>query len=199
MNADLQFQSFSQAGQDRFVWEVLGPRDHGTFLDIGANHPVEKNNTWALERMGWTGICVEADPACAKLLREQRKATVIEDDATRLDYGDILMRVARMGHMDYLSLDVDEASLDALKKVMESGVRFNVLTVEHDAYRFGDKRRGEMVGMLIHHGYFVLCDEVCDQGLPFEIWAVDVHLEGMCDKRWWRADPTDWKEFFDRA
>jgi len=54
------------------VWEFFERRRSGVFVDVGANHPTEHNQTWFLELQGWTGVLLEANPVLAKLLREQR-------------------------------------------------------------------------------------------------------------------------------
>lgn len=190
----MNFKSHSQAGQDRLAFELIG--ESGTFLDIGANHPVEISNTYALEQMGWHGILVENDANCVKLLREQRafESIVINADATKIHWREW---VSGQWNFDYLSLDVDEASLTVLKLLMESGLRFKVLTVEHDAYRFGTARRDEMVMTLEKHGYKVLCRDVCDQGMPFEIWAVDPLTVDMAKAdKFRRYEQTDWRNFW---
>lgn len=189
----MNFESHSQAGQDRFVWELLGP-EWGIFLDIGANHPTEISNTYALEQMGWNGALVENDAHCVELLKAQRKSLVIPGDATKVDWEVVLSGATRM---DYLSLDVDVASLAVLQNLMNFGPRFTVLTVETDAYRFGEARRDAMAAMLRSNGCDILCADVCDQGLSFEIWAVDPLAVDMTKaEKFRRSEPTDWKEFF---
>lgn len=183
------FDSRSQAAQDRFAFELIG--EGGTYLDIGASHPSERSNTFALEKQGWTGILVENDEHCVGLLKAMRSKRLIAEDATGVDWKVELKNHPRI---DYLSLDVDEASLTVLRNVLDSGVRFRVLTIEHDEYRFGTERRLEMVRLLTEHGYTVLCDQVSDQGLSFEIWAVERGMK--VSARFVRSGPTNWKEFF---
>lgn len=190
----MSFESHSQAGQDRFVREVLGADYIGSFLDIGANHPVDRSNTFALEQhMGWTGLCVENDANCVRLLREQRTAEIVDGDATR-----VTLKMKR--DYDYLSLDVDESSEAALGHLLGIAGRFKVLTVEHDAYRFGEERRRRMVHLLRAAGYEILCGEVCDQGMSFEVWAVDQSL--LTAHQGWRAQwfkrvgRVEWRTFF---
>lgn len=56
----LQGESFSQSGQDKFIyWMVFGEGYKGFFLDVGGNDPIEINNTYFLERKGWTGMAFE--------------------------------------------------------------------------------------------------------------------------------------------
>jgi FkbM family methyltransferase len=53
----------SQIGQDRWVSQSVFPdvRD-GYFLDVGSADGFVDSNTWALERSGWTGVCVDPFP-----------------------------------------------------------------------------------------------------------------------------------------
>lgn len=44
----------------------------GTFVDIGCNHPVENNNTYLFYRLGWRGLCIDANPVFAPLYAELR-------------------------------------------------------------------------------------------------------------------------------
>src|ERR1700733_8001421 len=54
---------YSQLGQDRLVFELLGGKRGGFFLDSGAADGVIASNTYVLETdLGWTGICVEPNP-----------------------------------------------------------------------------------------------------------------------------------------
>lgn len=41
-------------------------------MDVGANHPVDFNQTWFLEQQGWSGILIEANPDLTPLLQAQR-------------------------------------------------------------------------------------------------------------------------------
>ena len=55
-------RSYSQYGQDDYVRERLLPGPHGYFVDIGADDGVDRNNTYAFELTGWTGLCIEPSP-----------------------------------------------------------------------------------------------------------------------------------------
>ncbi len=48
------------------------------FVDLAANHPREGSSTYELEQHGWTGLCIEPNPAYASLLRAQRNCTVMD-------------------------------------------------------------------------------------------------------------------------
>lgn len=55
----------SQEGQDKWVdQEIFGGKRHGTFVDLGCYDGVTYSNTWYFERkLGWSGVCVEPNPA----------------------------------------------------------------------------------------------------------------------------------------
>ena len=165
-----EFVSHSQAGQDKFIHDLLG--DSGTFLDIGACHPVELSNTYALEQLGWTGICADNDPGACKLLREQRTAKVIEGDATKVDW----MKYLTSGVIDYLSADIDQATLLFLRNFPLDKVRFRAITIEHDLYRNPPEVKREIYSILTRHGYIRVCEDVRSQDLPFEDWFVAPEL-----------------------
>jgi len=54
----------SQIGQDRWVAETVFPGvKDGYFLDVGSADGFVNSNTWALEKRGWKGICVDPFPS----------------------------------------------------------------------------------------------------------------------------------------
>jgi len=50
-------ESYAQVGQDSIILDLLG--SNGYFIDLAANDALDLTNTLALERKGWTGLCVE--------------------------------------------------------------------------------------------------------------------------------------------
>jgi FkbM family methyltransferase len=50
----------------------------GYFVEVGANDPRERSQTWHLEQAGWTGILIEPQPDLATKLRANRKAKIFE-------------------------------------------------------------------------------------------------------------------------
>jgi FkbM family methyltransferase len=60
--------------QDKFVRETFFPdKRDGTFLDIGADDGVDRNNTLFFEELGWTGICIEPSPSRFPALARNRR------------------------------------------------------------------------------------------------------------------------------
>lgn len=73
-----QLQYFSQIGQDKFYIEEYSKyKREGFFLDIGAYDGKTFSNTYTLEKyLGWTGICVEANPKIMDPLQQYRKCII---------------------------------------------------------------------------------------------------------------------------
>lgn len=195
-------KSYSQAGQDMFVREVLGSPRNGTYLDIGANNPIAINNTFVLEKeLGWRGLLVDNSGESMEACERERTSHFYLTDAAAAQNWIAALAQAELptDRLDYLSLDVDEASLACLKGLPLAHVRFNVITIEHDEYR-RPGTRDAMMETLRKNGYITLCADVCNQGLSFEIWAVDsmaspaITLDRAA--RFTRSKPTEWREFF---
>jgi hypothetical protein len=167
----------SQLGQDRWVARTLGERRDGTFLDIGAGDPVDISNTEELERVyGWRGVL--CDIGTEDRLRAARLSEV-RGDAFAVDWAAECRRLAPGGRIGYLSLDLEPPllTLIALMRLPLATVRFDCLTVEHDAYRDGGVIRAAMRGILQACGYALVAPdrglEVDGRFLEIEDWWVD--------------------------
>lgn len=175
-------RSYSQVGQDLWVLEKLAHLDprRCSFLDIGCNHPVELSNTYALERLGWSGWLVDADQVCFDLCTAQRKGATVLADATKLRLASLpTIEGFSPLAVDYLSLDIDHGTLDALRNLLSQGLAFKVATVEHDAYRFGDELRAGERQLLTEAGYILEHADVGSPEWPFEDWWVHPSLGGL--------------------
>lgn len=183
---NIEFQSHSQSGQDRFAWELF--KDEGglmhTFLDIGClceGRPDARkiSNTYGLEQLSWFGLLVDR----VQVTLPDRKSPYVCGDARTLDWQQ-LMKETKISSFDYLSLDVDEATVATLKNLLASGVRWRAATIEHDSYEFGPAARDEMRKLLTEAGYTLLVPDVqvrCNDGVlrPFEDWWVDARKVNM--------------------
>lgn len=194
----IDFKSRSQAGQDRFVYEVLGRPSEGIFADIGSGHPEKNNNTVALEEIGWRGFCVDNDEVCAQLHAESdRGCQHLNVDSMKITW-DAIYQFFGM-RIDYLSLDVDAATLKTILAIPLERIRFKVLTVEHDAYRFGDMPRNEIRRSLSAAGYRIVAADVHSEGCEFEDWWVDPTQ--VYETSWGRfvSEKKDWEEILKMA
>jgi len=99
---------FSQNGQDEFLLEELFVgQGSGFFVDIGANDGVTFSNTYALERKGWSGLCVEPHPDVFEQLRRNRSCECL--------------CAAAMGSNTTSSFEFWKISADRIENCMLSG------------------------------------------------------------------------------
>jgi hypothetical protein len=167
-----EFISHSQAGQDKFVYDTLGKS--GTFLDIGCGFPIEINNTYGLEQIGWQGLLVDNNHDFVEQCRRVRSSQVIEWDATTLEW--IVARHKFGCKIDYLSLDIDDEEgkeskmLIVLRNLLAAGLSFRVITFEHNRYFLGDSVRIPSREILLNAGYTLAVPDVANDGLEYEDW-----------------------------
>lgn len=189
------FHPRGQAMQDRFAFEILGGKTDGTFLDCGACHPTEISNTYALEQLRWRGLLIDNDPGAIELCKAHRESPAILADATTLDWREALDRFGLPEIIDYLSLDVDAATLPALQNLMRANPAFRVITIEHDSYRFGPGPRDAMRQILRDAGYDLVCADVCSSdGVAYEDWWTATQLSRAADR--FRCSNKKWTEIF---
>lgn len=164
--------SYSQAGQDLWVNAMLEGKKDGFYLDIGCNHPTAINNTWAFEQMGWNGILVDILPGC-----EVRKGQFFKCDAA-YPTKELLDAYKTMPTVvDFLSLDVDDATLAASDTLPWDTHYFRVACIEHDSYLRGPSMRDQLRIGMVCMGYELVCgdvgirfpDDSCSVG-AFEDW-----------------------------
>jgi FkbM family methyltransferase len=80
---------YTPTGEDvilRYLFDSVGIA-HPDYLDVGANHPVNGNNTYVFYRDGSSGVCVEAHPDLAREIATIRGRDVCLNIAVGVDSG----------------------------------------------------------------------------------------------------------------
>jgi hypothetical protein len=111
----------SDRGQDKWVAETVFPGvTNGYFLDVGSADGVDLSNTYALERRGWKGICVDPFPRNMGTRACRVFHSVVDSEAGRH------VRFLRAGDMGGI-----DAYLNSTRKVVEkaSAVEFVTTTL----------------------------------------------------------------------
>ena len=180
-----------QALQDKFVLNILKGKKNGTFLELGANHPININNTYTLEKdFGWRGIMIEFDEKYLNQYKEHRKGSVhLIADATKVDYKKLLNDNDMPNSIDYLQIDLDAgngSTMEALEKFdMEvfDNYKFATITFEHDYYCAGDYKstREKSRAIFGKRGYVRVFDDIHDREpeVVYEDWYVHPDLVDM--------------------
>lgn len=163
----------SQSGQDIFVSKLINNKN-AFFVDIGCYKPIELNNTFMLEMLGWKGISLDITDMTNEW--SIRKTGFVKADALNIDYTKLFNDNNLPLVIDYLTIDIegDGHRLLALKKIFESNREFKIITIEHDFYRGYEKSETiPQRQFLIKNGYFLLCANVCLSNNPFEDWWIN--------------------------
>jgi hypothetical protein len=177
-SAQGQIHSFSQASQDHFVYlllyELLDKQDAGYYLDIGAGHPTDGNNSYVFERnFGWKGVSLDIVDT-RKVWYSIRRNPLLIEDATQSNYQSMLKSFPPV--IDYLSLDIDNSYDIVLQRIPFQEHVFKVITIEHDSYRFGNGLKEKERSILASFGYYLLCPDVSvffnGRDCVFEDWWI---------------------------
>ena len=183
---------YSQAGQDLFALELFG--ECGSYIDIGSGVPKKDNNTYLLEvEYKWKGFGVEILESYKDLWTKcvERKNDIYWEDATTFDYKKAIIDNNLSLNIDFLSCDIDpqEQTFLALKKVLNDGVRPNLITFETDSYREKIDYSSLASSFLENYGYSIAVRNVYSnlkKNKIFETWFVHKSLN---------FKPIDYKEW----
>ena len=87
-------QSYSQLGQDVQALERFKEDEKAYFVDVGAHDGITLSNTYLLEQNGWTGLCIEPNPALFEELSRNRlgsncvKAAAFSESGKEFEFRD---------------------------------------------------------------------------------------------------------------
>jgi len=171
---------YSQSGQDKWVIETLN-KPNGFFVDVGAYDGIESSNTYALEKLGWMGICIEANLDAYHRLTQNR--TSINANVAVTDYNglcrfgvdrinesgdammcmkltDVLDQLSAPIEIDYLSIDVEGSEYSILSVFDFDKYKINLITVEHNLYLDGPYNKNRLFELLTGKGYKRVMEDV---------------------------------------
>ena len=171
-------RSYSQAGQDIFVYKVLYKGmgiKNGYFIDIGCSQPFIDNNSYVLETLGWRGVLLDIydvanDPNHRAI--KDRKSPFICADATVFNWDSLDIPA----NVDYISFDIDAGTIKGIDNFPWDKYKAKIITIEHDIYQAGSEAKIKIYNTLTKHGYTLVCDNVKNHGAMFEDWFVDANI-----------------------
>jgi FkbM family methyltransferase len=73
----LPIRCLAQHGEDSLLWDLLGEKLVGYYVEIGAHNGVNLSNTYFFESIGWRGLLVEAHPELAEMCRRARPGSIV--------------------------------------------------------------------------------------------------------------------------
>ena len=173
-------QFYSDAKQDQFAANILKFKRDGYCVDIGSCHSVISNNSYYFQGLDWTSISIEIERGYNESYSTRTNGVHLNKNALEVNYKETFEEYEFPKSIDYLSLDIDTLSLDVLKILPLDEYRFKVITIEHDAYVFGDEYRDQQRNILTSNGYLIVCSNVYveqpgyeGKECPFEDWWID--------------------------
>jgi len=132
--------------QEQFIINILNKKTNGYYVELGAAHYNNGNNTYLLEtEYDWTGVSFEIEDYLRDGFNSNRKNPCM-GDALSFNYIDYFEKNNFPKQIDYLQLDIDAGydhlgrprgnshlTLQGLIAVPLNTYRFTLITFEHDA------------------------------------------------------------------
>ena len=151
-------------GPDLFsqmAYKFNGDLKGGYYLEIGAGHYKEGNNTYSLEKdHGWKGVSIDIAPDVVQGFDGNRSNRCIQADALNFNWSKFLEENNFPKSIDFLSIDIDAVSHDyanllALLNIPTGQYKFQVIVIEHcaDMYYEMEKLRDLQRDILTLLGY----------------------------------------------
>lgn len=106
-------QSFSQSGEDLYLLKYFQKKKSGFFVDVGAHHPFRYSNTYALYRLGWWGINIDATPGSMKAFEKVRRRDINIELAVGDTLGTITFYVFRESALNTASQKIASTVIDS--------------------------------------------------------------------------------------
>jgi len=130
----------------RLIAAFFGNRK-GYFVEVGANEPRERSQTWHLEQAGWTGVLIEPQPALAAKLRAARSAQVFAVACSSPDHAGKTLPLHVAGPLSALDrermapgaspetvIDVPVRTLDSVLEEAGSPPGFDFLSIDVEGH-----------------------------------------------------------------
>tara|TARA_B110000503_G_scaffold128808_1_gene200345 strand:+ start:1900 stop:3132 length:1233 start_codon:yes stop_codon:yes gene_type:complete len=167
-------KNYSRHFQDMFVLSILDGQRNGTFVEIGSGHPELFNNTLLLEKdFGWKGISLDNSERMCHIFSRHRNTNITLADAATTDYKALFKQNCLEQRIEFLRINAEHASIEALKRIPFDKYEFSVLQFQHNAVWWGKDFKEESRKLLSKIGYILLVADVAvDPKSPYEDWWV---------------------------
>ena len=113
--------SYSYGGVDSLILNIFKHQKNGFYLDIGCGHPIKNNNTYLLNKKGWSGINIDLDEVNIDLFNSYRKkdvnlAIAVSDKEGETDLYFYHSKSA-LNTINKENADFQKAKVSAIKKI----------------------------------------------------------------------------------
>jgi hypothetical protein len=164
--------------------------------------PTFHNNSRSLEFEGWEGLSIDWNDYSEEFLKRRRNP-FLRADVTTIDWDATLETYPFLKNtIDYISLDVDDATRLGVDRFPFDKIKFAAMTIEHDHYRVGPELRDYLRKKFTDLGYVLICadvvmpDSATDKYGAFEDWYVNPALVDMNRMETIRSNNITYLEIF---
>ena len=112
---------YSFGGIDNLIQQIFKSQKKGIYIDIGCGHPIKNNNTYLLNKKGWSGINIDLDIDNIKLFKIYRPkdlniCAAISDEIKETDLFFYHSRSA-LNTIDKKTANYQKAKVTSIKKI----------------------------------------------------------------------------------
>lgn len=176
LNIDHEDATFINA----FALRFCGDKDNGTYVEVGASHWRDGNNTYMLEKeFGWTGVGLEIEQHYVDEYNKNRSNPCVQGDATTFNWDKYFEENNFPKQIDHLSIDTDTANLLSLVNMPLSRYRFSTIALENkessnQALDIDEKVKKTQREILARYGYTLI-----GSGYTDDFWIDNTYLRLM--------------------
>ena len=121
---------YSFGGIDNLIQQIFKSQKKGIYIDIGCGHPIKNNNTYLLNKKGWSGINIDLDIDNIELFKIYRPkdlniCAAISDEMKETDLFFYHSRSA-LNTIDKKTANYQKAKVTSIKKIQTTTLN-NVL------------------------------------------------------------------------
>jgi FkbM family methyltransferase len=118
---DLKLFSYSQHGDDDYIWKYFDKKKNGLIVEVGAFDGIHFSNSYSLENIGWRSLCIEPTPVMYKKLIANRPnadcfnlAVVGDEKINQIDF-----LTEELGLLSGVNIDVEDVKLRYERRGLE--------------------------------------------------------------------------------
>ena len=121
---------YSFGGIDNLIQQIFKSQKKGIYIDVGCGHPIKNNNTYLLNKKGWSGINIDLDVDNIELFKIYRPkdlniCAAISDEIKETDLFFYHSRSA-LNTIDKKTANYQKAKVTSIKKIQTTTLN-NVL------------------------------------------------------------------------
>lgn len=170
--------------QTAIAYKLNNDLKNGFYIEIGAGHYKDGNNTYYLEKeYGWKGVSLDKSQVLVERFNTNRNNLCLFGDALTFNWKSYFEENNVPKEIDYLSIDVDFyshkwANLLAFLNLPIHEYKFKIISIEHMAahnYEF-ERLKTIQREILSSIGYYLIFRGECE-----DIWSIEEpnSLNGM--------------------